>query len=82
VDAALNARRAKGAAAGCAAVLVVAPVPGQGRLAIASGAPVHALDPVCVHGPVRASCFHAWFASSPAATARLIQSAPPGFAHG
>lgn len=29
-----------------------------------------------VHGPVRASYFHAWFASSPEATARLFSAAP------
>jgi cobyrinic acid a,c-diamide synthase len=29
-----------------------------------------------VHGCVRASYFHAWFASSPEATARLFDAAP------
>lgn len=29
-----------------------------------------------VHGPVRASYFHAWFASSPEATAKLFSAAP------
>jgi cobyrinic acid a,c-diamide synthase len=29
-----------------------------------------------VHGPVRASYFHAWFASSPEATARLFGAMP------
>jgi cobyrinic acid a,c-diamide synthase len=39
-------------------------------------------EAVYVQGPVRASYFHAWFASSPEATARLFQPAPLGFTHG
>ncbi|MDB5828008.1 MAG: cobyrinic acid a,c-diamide synthase [Variovorax sp.] len=35
-----------------------------------------------VHGSIRASYFHAWFASSPEATARLFGDAPIEAAHG
>ncbi|MGJ7541319.1 cobyrinate a,c-diamide synthase [Variovorax sp. LT1R16] len=37
-------------------------------------------EAVYVRGTVRASYFHAWFASSPEATARLFDAAPIGFA--
>ncbi|RZI91758.1 MAG: cobyrinic acid a,c-diamide synthase, partial [Variovorax sp.] len=35
-----------------------------------------------VQGPVRASYFHAWFASSPEATAHLFETGPLGMQHG
>ena len=40
------------------------------------GADVRAGEAFYVHGPVRASYFHAWFASSPEATARLFGAMP------
>ncbi|HSU20441.1 MAG TPA: hypothetical protein VLK60_00985, partial [Variovorax sp.] len=36
-------------------------------------------EAVHVHGSVRASYFHAWFASDPEATARLFDAAPLDF---
>ncbi|WP_374122411.1 cobyrinate a,c-diamide synthase [Variovorax boronicumulans] len=38
-------------------------------------------EAVYVRGTLRASYFHAWFASSPEATARLFDAAPIGFPH-
>jgi cobyrinic acid a,c-diamide synthase len=40
------------------------------------GADARAGEAFYVHGPVRASYFHAWFASSPEATARLFGAMP------
>ena len=54
----------------------------QGEHAVNAAAP---LEAVYVHGSVRASYFHAWFASNPAATAALFSAGGlwphPAFAH-
>ena len=49
--------------------------PGAAAQPVASGADGEALY---AHGPVRASYFHAWFASAPAAVARLLGAEPLG----
>jgi cobyrinic acid a,c-diamide synthase len=48
--------------------------PGRPDATQAIGA--HGGEAFYVHGPVRASYFHAWFASSPEATARLFGAMP------
>ncbi|CAN7389461.1 cobyrinate a,c-diamide synthase [Variovorax paradoxus] len=45
------------------------------------GADARAGEAFYVHGPVRASYFHAWFASSPEATARLFGAMPIELEH-
>ncbi|RZM01628.1 MAG: cobyrinate a,c-diamide synthase [Variovorax sp.] len=57
----------------CAVAARTAPPPGQPGATARSGEAVH------VHGSVRASYFHAWFASDPCATARLFDAAPIDF---
>ena len=47
--------------------------PGAAAQPVATGADGEALY---AHGPVRASYFHAWFPSSPAAVAALLQPQP------
>jgi cobyrinic acid a,c-diamide synthase len=58
----------------CPAAARTSPPPGQ------PGATARSGEAVLVHGGVRASYFHAWFASDPRATARLFDAAPIAFA--
>jgi cobyrinic acid a,c-diamide synthase len=57
------------------------PLPAVGRTARPGTSPGTG-EAVYVQGAIRASYFHAWFAASPAATARLFDPAPLALAHG
>ncbi|MDM0003367.1 cobyrinate a,c-diamide synthase [Variovorax sp. J22G73] len=54
----------------------LAPVAHTARPGLTQAVGARGGEALYVHGPVRASYFHAWFASSPEATARLFSAMP------
>jgi cobyrinic acid a,c-diamide synthase len=54
----------------------LAPVARTARPGLTQAVGARGGEALYVHGPVRASYFHAWFASSPEATARLFSAMP------